>query len=189
MGLMSTDASQFGLTAGFDGKTHVTGSAWDHGDHNGRHERFSLSCEEYRELVDRAAGHCEICGEPEPELVIDHDHRHEKGLRAVRGLLCTGCNVRLGDVDRENRPATPEERHYLDNPFHLGIPHTRPRKPRGRGPSRPAVPGRHGAETCPKCRRLINLDESGHLRGHNHRVGRDADLYGSTGCIIWPLGE
>jgi len=57
---------------------------------------YGLELEEYDRLVEIAGGKCQICGVPGIEtskgLVVDHDH--ETG--DVRGLLCTRCNVGLG---------------------------------------------------------------------------------------------
>lgn len=76
---------------------------------------YRLTCEAYDALVARAAGKCEICQEPHPRLGIDHDHAIAWG--AVRGLLCPGCNSRLGFVDRGRREATEHEQRYIDNAY------------------------------------------------------------------------
>lgn len=63
--------------------------------------RYGLSHEQWRELVERANGHCMVCGTIETRtgrngttlrLAIDHDH--ETGV--VRGLICYDCNIALG---------------------------------------------------------------------------------------------
>lgn len=45
-------------------------------------------------------GLCAICGKPEGELnrKMSLDHNHETG--EWRGLLCTGCNLKLGWVEK-----------------------------------------------------------------------------------------
>jgi hypothetical protein len=57
---------------------------------------YGLTLEEYQVLLSKQHGVCAICSEPPRGkrrfLAVDHDH--ETG--AVRGLLCTTCNVGLG---------------------------------------------------------------------------------------------
>jgi ribosomal protein S27AE len=56
---------------------------------------YNISDQDYRQLLHNQNGVCAICGRPPKRgtrLHVDHDHT---GLR-VRGLLCTGCNTRLG---------------------------------------------------------------------------------------------
>ena len=65
-----------------------------------RHKHYSLSCEEFEDLLRRANHGCEICKRPGVEtghkkLFIDHDPRI--GLWAVRGLLCASCNSKLAN--------------------------------------------------------------------------------------------
>jgi len=54
--------------------------------------KYNLSEREYNDLVQRANGHCEICGNSVERLNIDHCHSTLK----VRGLLCMLCNSGLG---------------------------------------------------------------------------------------------
>jgi hypothetical protein len=64
----------------------------------------SLTLAEYDELIERAAGRCQICDTDSPggtgRWHIDHDHaccpgkRHCK--RCIRGILCSRCNTHLG---------------------------------------------------------------------------------------------
>ena len=54
--------------------------------------RHGISREEYDILHHNANGKCEICGEDNDFLVIDHDHK----TMIVRGLLCNECNCALG---------------------------------------------------------------------------------------------
>lgn len=64
--------------------------------------KYGLSAEEYFALVERADGRCESCGEPpateggghQTELHVDHDHATGR----VRGLLCHGCNLAIGNL-------------------------------------------------------------------------------------------
>lgn len=49
---------------------------------------YGLSREEYDELI---AGGCSVCGSHE-RLHVDHSHT----TGAVRGILCSPCNVALG---------------------------------------------------------------------------------------------
>jgi len=46
------------------------------------------------------SGLCAICGIEDTNWCLDHDHRTGK----VRGVLCTGCNILLGQI--ENRGYT-----------------------------------------------------------------------------------
>lgn len=150
-----------------------------HCTHVRRHESFRLDCKEYEALVTRASGRCEVCAEPNEALMIDHDHI--LGRWAVRGLACQSCNLRLARVDGGFRYPTAAEWRYLVNPFHLSLPAVRPRSPRGqRRYRRPRSP--YGQARCPWCRRTVNRGADGWLQHHSVRVGRDADLHGSTGC-------
>lgn len=59
-------------------------------------KRYGLSVEEVYALRQQDA--CDVCGGKSPNgrsLHIDHDHR----TGVVRGLLCHGCNLALGNVD------------------------------------------------------------------------------------------
>lgn len=57
---------------------------------------YGLTLEEYDALLDRQGGGCALCGAlPEvQERALHVDHDHETG--AVRGVLCSECNVGLG---------------------------------------------------------------------------------------------
>jgi len=74
---------------------------------------LSLSDEDYEEALDICGGRCFICGHPEPtegrRLAVDHDHK----INAIRGLLCTACNRRLGAT--RNREWLLRAAAYLDN--------------------------------------------------------------------------
>jgi hypothetical protein len=72
--------------------------------------RHRLTPQRYRELRDAQDGVCGICGRgnwrmgaPVP-LYVDHDHvccaDHRSACgRCVRGLLCSGCNGWLGELE------------------------------------------------------------------------------------------
>ncbi|MEV8398830.1 endonuclease domain-containing protein [Streptomyces niveus] len=65
-----------------------------------------LTCDEFDQLRERAAGRCEICSTPELEtggrrLVIDHFRGGDFHL--IRGLLCDACNAVMSCVDGTKR--------------------------------------------------------------------------------------
>lgn len=50
--------------------------------------------EEYDRLLEEQSGHCAVCDAYIGEgMCVDHDH----ATGEVRGLLCTGCNLGLGN--------------------------------------------------------------------------------------------
>ncbi len=59
-------------------------------------EDFGLTVEEYDGLVQAQGGVCGICKQPPQGRVLVVDHDHETG--AIRGLLCTACNVGIGNL-------------------------------------------------------------------------------------------
>jgi superfamily II helicase len=54
-------------------------------------KNFNISIEEYERLVKKQKGKCGIC-KKEDSLHVDHNHISG----AVRGLLCSPCNLALG---------------------------------------------------------------------------------------------
>lgn len=62
--------------------------------------KYGITRDEYDRLLVAQNGRCLICNRPGDELkkglAVDHDH--ETG--AVRGLLCVGCNTKLGWLER-----------------------------------------------------------------------------------------
>lgn len=59
---------------------------------------FGITLEEYHNIMEKQNHRCAICGEP-PEVdqrLFSVDHDHETGK--VRGLLCRGCNVGIGNL-------------------------------------------------------------------------------------------
>ena len=60
--------------------------------------KYKLTLEQYDEMFEQQNGVCAICSGVNLDgrrLVVDHDHKTNK----VRGLLCTGCNTKLGIVE------------------------------------------------------------------------------------------
>lgn len=88
------------------------------------HWTFSLTCEEFERLRQRAEGRCELCGTEEEKtprgvLCIDHDTRYDP--RAVRGLICDKCNSHLRFVENGSRPIDPRVRQYYRQAFFLEV--------------------------------------------------------------------
>lgn len=62
-----------------------------------RRANYGISDEQYDEMLDRQEGKCAICKlppDPNARQGLGVDHSHVTG--AVRGLLCSTCNVALG---------------------------------------------------------------------------------------------
>lgn len=58
-----------------------------------RLRRYGISQAQYDELLAKQNFVCAVCGVKPP---VDVDHCHDTGV--VRGLLCRGCNVGLGQL-------------------------------------------------------------------------------------------
>lgn len=63
---------------------------------------YGISLERYVEMFDAQEGRCSICQRTQAKaLAVDHDHACCPGKRScgrcVRGLLCSRCNVALGN--------------------------------------------------------------------------------------------
>ncbi len=66
---------------------------------------FNLTPDEYMKMLNAQDELCAICGNPEKardrkygiirSLAVDHDHI----TGVIRGLLCTGCNFKLGRIE------------------------------------------------------------------------------------------
>lgn len=63
--------------------------------------KYGITLEQYLDIYRRQNGLCQICKNHsdtfEDDLVVDHNHTTGK----VRGLLCHGCNLSLGNI-KEN---------------------------------------------------------------------------------------
>lgn len=60
-------------------------------------KKYGISLEEYEILLNSQNGVCAICGnlnKTDKRLAVDHDHKTGK----VRGLLCSSCNILLGNA-------------------------------------------------------------------------------------------
>lgn len=65
---------------------------------NGRRKllsRFQISPEHLDQMVLRCEGRCEACGDSSRNLNLDHCH----SSGAVRGMLCTSCNLLVGALE------------------------------------------------------------------------------------------
>ncbi len=64
--------------------------------------RFGITRDEYNALLAEQGGVCAICDQPETAvrmghvlpLSVDHNHR----TNAIRGLLCSACNIGIGSL-------------------------------------------------------------------------------------------
>jgi len=62
--------------------------------------KFGMTLEQYDEMFKQQNGVCAICGMADVtgrRLAVDHNHETKK----IRGLLCTGCNTRLGILEHK----------------------------------------------------------------------------------------
>lgn len=60
-----------------------------------RMQKYKLSQQDFDSMYNKQRGKCKLC--PKPIQVVDHCHNTGE----VRGLLCTGCNVVIGLLDRD----------------------------------------------------------------------------------------
>lgn len=67
---------------------------------------YGITDHQYAALLAAQDGGCALCGQPQnsgnsrtKELVVDHDHDNDH----VRGLLCTTCNMWLGNYEEFTR--------------------------------------------------------------------------------------
>ncbi len=61
--------------------------------------RYRMKAEEYKRLLERSGGKCEICGKPFTKTPhVDHCHESKR----VRGLLCGRCNTGLGQLQHNS---------------------------------------------------------------------------------------
>ena len=61
---------------------------------------------EYMQRLKAQGGVCAVCGEaPYRRLNVDHEHR----TGAVRGLLCTSCNVLVAHIENDHKVRVTEK--------------------------------------------------------------------------------
>lgn len=66
---------------------------------NSRIRAYGIEPETYYKMLEQQGHRCAICrAEPKKRVMsIDHNHKTNK----VRGLLCDGCNLSLGHLERD----------------------------------------------------------------------------------------
>lgn len=67
---------------------------------------YNLSLEDYDKMFETQDGRCAICRETsKKDLNVDHDHKccppKMSCGKCIRGLLCHGCNMRLGQLESD----------------------------------------------------------------------------------------
>ncbi len=70
----------------------------------------------YADLFEKQLGLCGICGDPMRRPVLDHCHQ----TMIVRGLLCSNCNVGLGQF-KDNVGILSSAINYITNNAGIGI--------------------------------------------------------------------
>jgi hypothetical protein len=61
--------------------------------------RAGLTPEQFHTMVADCGGRCAICDTLTTKVNVDHDHH----TGAVRGLLCTSCNIFIGYIEKSKR--------------------------------------------------------------------------------------
>lgn len=78
-------------------------------------KEYNLTLADYDAMLTAQGGVCAICNKPPKKYRLSVDHSHTTG--AVRGLLCVGCNVKLGAIENPTFMATAQT--YLEK-FNVG---------------------------------------------------------------------
>lgn len=65
---------------------------------NSRIRAYGIEPEIYYEMLENQGHRCAICNAKSERRAMNIDHNHESGK--VRGLLCDGCNLSLGHLER-----------------------------------------------------------------------------------------
>lgn len=125
------------------------------------HKQYAMSCDEYDAMRTAANGDCQMCGKPTEMLVIDHDHA--LGAWAVRGLVCTSCNVTLGRIEGGHCGMRPTAHRYLNASWHQANGWTS-----ARGGFREQI-------ECSVCGRMVGAMLNG--IPYLHRVDLMSDVY------------
>lgn len=64
--------------------------------------QYGITLDQYNEMLEKQGGVCAMCGRPEKSMIkgkvinLAVDHCHETGR--VRGLLCSNCNIGIGNL-------------------------------------------------------------------------------------------
>ena len=66
---------------------------------NSRIRAYGIEPKVYYEMLEKQGQRCAICNAESKRRAMSIDHDHKTGK--VRGLLCDGCNMSLGHVERE----------------------------------------------------------------------------------------
>jgi hypothetical protein len=72
---------------------------------------YGMSLEDYDALLAYQNGACALCERTDRKLCVDHDH----ATKEVRGLLCHGCNIGLGNC-KDNPRIMRKGAAYLEAP-------------------------------------------------------------------------
>jgi hypothetical protein len=75
---------------------------------------YGITVEEYDLLFNKQEGKCLICDKHQSEFkrAFDVDHNHKTGI--IRGLLCGGCNLLIGNA-KEDVNILAQAINYLNN--------------------------------------------------------------------------
>lgn len=66
---------------------------------NSRIRAYGIEPEVYYKMLEEQGHRCAICGAKSKRRAMNIDHNHKTGK--VRGLLCDGCNLSLGHLERD----------------------------------------------------------------------------------------
>ena len=58
---------------------------------------YGITLAEYQQMLEIQDGRCKICGKKPGKRMLDVDHCHK--TNKVRGLLCSKCNIGLGQFN------------------------------------------------------------------------------------------
>lgn len=87
-------------------RSHARSNRWAHENveqrkkftRNSRIRAYGISPEQYQEMLEAQGNRCAICEQGNQRaMAIDHDHTTGK----VRALLCDGCNMSLGHIEKD----------------------------------------------------------------------------------------
>lgn len=81
-------------------------------------QTYGITSAEYRAILKAQGGKCFVCQRATGKtrrLSVDHDHKVLDMRRAVRGILCRGCNNLLGHL-RDDPAAFERAIFYLTSP-------------------------------------------------------------------------